>query len=107
MTHRPPLGAPTVWQAVMDAAENQCQCTGGLCGSQHSKTGLRCIRATGTARLIVAPVDLTLSPVAAAAVPVEQLRAWCSTCHSGAQRLQLEAQRERERQATESPLSLF
>jgi hypothetical protein len=91
----------------MQAADHQCQCAGGLCGSQHSKTGLRCIRTTGSARLIVAPDDLTLTPAAAAAVPVEQLRAWCSGCHAGAQRRQLEAQREVKRLESDEPLSLF
>jgi hypothetical protein len=90
----------------MDAAGDQCQCT-GACGSQHTKTGLRCPKATSHARLIVAPDDLTLSPTVAAAVPVEQLRAWCSGCHAGAQRRQLEAQRELQRLESDEPLSLF
>ncbi|MFM9681133.1 hypothetical protein [Streptomyces brasiliscabiei] len=106
MTHRPPLGASAVWQAVMDLASNQCHCT-GACGSQHSKTGLRCPKVTSHARLIVAPADLTLPPATAAAVPVEQLRAWCSGCHAGAQRRQLEAQREVQRLESAEPLSLF
>lgn len=106
MTHRPPLGASAVWQAVMKTAGDQCQCT-GACGSQHSKTGLRCSKVTSHSRLIVAPVDLTLPPAAAAAVPAEQLRAWCSGCHAGAQRRQLEAQREVQRLEADEPLSLF
>ena len=107
MIRRPPLGAPAGWQAVMDAAGGQCQCTGGLCGQQHAKTERRCPKATSHARLIVAPLDLTLSPIAAAAVPVEQLRAWCSGCHAGAQRRQLEAEREALRLESAEPLSLF
>ncbi|NUS74898.1 MAG: hypothetical protein HOV70_01690 [Streptomyces sp.] len=106
MTHRPPLGGSAVWQAVVEAADNHCQCT-GACGSQHSKTELRCAKSTSHARLIVAPADLTLSPTAAAAVPVEQLRAWCSGCHAGAQRRQVEAQRELHRLESDEPLSLF
>ncbi|MFF7290692.1 hypothetical protein [Streptomyces griseorubiginosus] len=107
MTHRPPLGASAAWQAVMEAADYQCQCEGGLCGSKHPKTGLRCFRTTGHVRLIVAPADLTLSPVAAAAVPTEQLRAWCADCHTKAQKRQLANQRELERQQADEPLSLF
>lgn len=107
MTRRPPLGVSAVWKAVMERAGNQCQCTGGLCGSQHSKTDLRCPKSTGHARLIVAPIDLTLSDVAATAVPAEDLRAWCSGCHAAAQRRQLEAQREVQRLESDEPLSLF
>lgn len=107
MTRRPPLGASAIWKAVMEVAGDQCQCTGGLCGSQHSKTGLRCIRTTAHGRLIVAPADLTLSPVAAAAVPAEQLRAWCPDCHAKAQKRQLANQQELERQQSDEPLSLF
>jgi hypothetical protein len=107
MSKRPPLGVSAVWEAVMEPAGHQCQCAGGLCGSKHSKTGLRCIRTTSHGRLIVAPTDLTLSPVAAAAVPVEQLRAWCPDCHSKAQNRQLANKRELERQQADEPLSLF
>src|SRR5687768_8181230 len=106
MSKRPPLGATTIWKAVMEPAGHQCQCEGGLCGSQHSKTGLRCIQTTAHGRLIVAPADLTLSPVAAAAVPVEELRAWCPGCHAKAQKRQLANQRELERQAADD-LALF
>lgn len=92
----------------MDVAGGHCQCAGGLCGQQHAKTEGRCPKSTSHNRLIVAPADLTLSPVVAAAVPVEQLRAWCSSCHAGAQRLQLEAQREALRlESTDEPLPLF
>lgn len=107
VNHRAPLGLAAVWEAVMEPAGYQCQCSGGLCGSEHSKTGLRCFKTTGHGRLMVAPADLTLSPVAAAAVPAEQLRAWCPSCHTGAMRRQLENKRELERQQAEDPLALF
>jgi hypothetical protein len=90
----------------MDVASNQCQCA-GACGSLHSKTGRRCPKATSHARLIAAPVNLTLPPAAAAAVPVKELRAWCSGCHASAQRRQLEAQREVQVLKSDKPLSLF
>ncbi|MEU3106320.1 hypothetical protein ABZ681_32330, partial [Streptomyces griseoflavus] len=32
---RPPLGASALWQAVMEAAEFRCHCTGS-CGARHS-----------------------------------------------------------------------
>jgi hypothetical protein len=91
----------------MEPAGHQCQCEGGLCGSKHSETGLRCIRTASTGRLLIAPADLTLSTVAAAAVPVEQLRAWCPSCRFRAFVWQLASLRELERQTAEEPLSLF
>ena len=106
MSKRPPLGATAIWQAVMEPAGHKCQCTGGLCGSQHSDTGLRCINTSAHGRLLIAPADLTLSTVAAAAVPVEELRAWCASCHAKARNRQLANLRELERHA-EEPLSLF
>lgn len=107
MSRRPPLGAPSVWSTVMEPASHQCQCAGGMCGSLHSKTGLRCIRTTAHGRLLVAPADLTLSLVAAAAVPVEQLRAWCPDCHSKAEKRQLASQQELERRQADDSLPLF
>ncbi|WP_442803397.1 hypothetical protein OG411_17410 [Streptomyces pseudogriseolus] len=107
MTRRPPLGATAVWEAVMATAGHRCQCSGGLCGSQHAKTGNRCIETTTRGRLLVAPLDLTLSDVAAAAVPAEDLRAWCLGCHAKAHKRQLANQRELEQQAADEPLALF
>ncbi|MGA5668989.1 hypothetical protein ACPCTG_26340 [Streptomyces pseudogriseolus] len=107
MSKRPPLGAAAVWEAVMEPAGHKCQCSGGLCGSQHSETGLRCHNTSAHGRLLIAPADLTLSTVAAAAVPVAELRAWCASCHAKARNRQLAAARELERQQAEEPLSLF
>lgn len=107
MSKRPPLGISGVWEAVMEPAGHQCQCTGGLCGSQHSEYGRRCFKTAGHERLIIAPADLTLSAVAAAAVPAGQLRVWCADCHNKARRRQLASQRELERQTATEPLSLF
>lgn len=102
-----PLGTPTVWVVVMAAAGHRCQCAGGLCGNRHSKSGLRCDRDTGREQLLAAPADLTLSPIAAAAVPAEQLLAWCVDCHRGAAARQRAAERERRRQSEIPPDSLF
>lgn len=107
MSARPPLGTPALWAAVMQAAEQRCQCAGGICGSQHTKSGLRCDRTTEHEQLLAAPQELTLSTVAAAAVPLEQLRAWCPACHRGALARQRASNRERERQAAAEPLALF
>ncbi|MCP8712543.1 hypothetical protein [Streptomyces sp. AC04842] len=107
MSKRPPLGASAVWKAVMEPAGHRCQCQGGLCGSQHSDTGRRCINSSAHGRLLIAPADLTLSTVAAAAVPVEELRAWCGSCHGKARNRQLAAARELERRQADEPLSLF
>ena len=86
--HTRPLVDTARWEAVMAAAGYRCQCAGGLCGSQHSNSGLRCKHEhdQGRVRLIAAPFDLGLSDVAAAAVPVDQLRAWCPACYTAARR---------------------
>ncbi|GAA2317528.1 hypothetical protein GCM10010234_74540 [Streptomyces hawaiiensis] len=106
MSRRPPLGASAVWQAVMEPAEYRCQCS-GACGSQHTKTGRRCHRTTGGHRLLIAPADLLLSPAAAAAVPAEQLLAWCPDCHRAALGRQRAADRERKRLEQPEPAALF
>lgn len=91
----------------MEAADYQCQCAGGLCGSRHSKTGLRCHRSAESHRLLVAPSDLLLTPAAAAAVPAEQLLAWCPDCHRGALGKQRAAARELKRLEEPEPAALF
>ncbi|MGZ3113253.1 hypothetical protein [Streptomyces sp. H62] len=107
MSRRPPLGAARTWQTVMESADYQCQCFGGLCGSQHAKTGMRCHRTAGSHRLIVAPADLLLTPAAAAAVPAEQLLAWCPDCHKKATSRQRAADRERRQHEAPEPAALF
>lgn len=107
MSARSPLGAPPVWQAVVEAAEYRCHCTGGKCGSRHSKSELRCHRTADSHRLIVAPADLLLTPAAAAAVPAEQLLAWCPDCHRGALGKQRAAAREAQRLEAPEPAALF
>jgi hypothetical protein len=104
---QPPLAAAALWQTVMDAAGHQCQCAGGLCGSKHSSSGLRCHRTGAHHRLIAAPADLTLSPTVAAAVPAEQLLAWCPDCHRGALSRQRVAARELQRIQAPEPAALF
>ncbi len=101
-----PLGMPRAWAAVMSAAEHRCHCT-GACGSKHSKSGLRCDRSTRDAQMLAAPADLTLSPVAAAAVPVAELLAWCPGCHRRAAARQRAADSERQRTEQPEPDSLF
>jgi hypothetical protein len=91
----------------MEAAGYRCQCAGGLCGSQHSVSGLRCDRTPERCRLLVAPLDLTLTPAAAAAVPAEQLRAWCRACHDKARARQRARERELRRQLEPEPEGLF
>jgi hypothetical protein len=89
----------------MEPAEFRCQCS-GACGSQHAKTERRCHRTASSYRLLVAPADLLLSPAAAAAVPAEQLLAWCPDCHRAALSRQRAAERERKR-LEEQPAALF
>lgn len=107
-----PIVCVTTWEIVMQGAGWRCQCSGGSCGSQHSQTGLRCDRQqNGTVRLLAAPADLTLPTLAAARVPVTELRAWCPTCHKKAQAKQQRSDRERQRldrqQADDSQGALF
>jgi len=101
-----PLGTPRVWAVVMSAAGHRCHCT-GACGSQHSKTGLRCDATTEHTELYASPADLTLSVAAAAAVPVGELLAWCLTCHRKAAARQRADARERTRQTETETDSLF
>lgn len=104
---RPPLGASAIWRAVMEAAGYQCQCSGGACGSRHASSGMRCHRTATHRRLLAAPADLTLSPAAAAAVPAEQLLAWCPDCHRAALGRQRASERERKRHQDPEPAALF
>jgi len=100
---RPPLVAAAIWQAVMDRASRsrepvpgsvfdrepaaQCECT-GQCGKH---TGARCPHTHGEyrkhggpVRLVAAPADLVIEGTAAMRLPVEQLLAWCPSCHTAA-----------------------
>ena len=91
----PPLVAVALWRAVMDrasqgGADPRCECE-GACGQPHIKGGGRCprthgqyVKNHGTIRLHAAPRDLSVSVVAAAALPAEALAAWCPTCHAAA-----------------------
>ena len=90
--HTRPLGAPAAWLPVVAAADHQCECK-GACGRTHSRTEFRCDRRhdSNGVRLLVAPADLSLSPVAAAELPADELRAWCPECH----RLALRRHRDR------------
>jgi hypothetical protein len=77
-----PLVGAAVWAAVMQAGGFRCECT-GTCGRKHIDGGGRCTRehaVRGGHRLIAAPVELSLSPVQAAGLPTDLLRAWCSAC---------------------------
>lgn len=105
-THRTPIACPPAWSAVMESADYRCQCSGGLCGSQHSKDGHRCKVEQGAQLLIAAPLDLTLKPLAASRVPTTELRAWCSTCHKKAAARQRAQDRERTRQEPDE-IALF
>ncbi|MFG2694835.1 hypothetical protein [Kitasatospora sp. NPDC048407] len=91
MNTRPPIVCAALWQDVTDRAGMRCQCT-GTCGSKHTAGNGRCEREhggwaskhSGILRLLVAPTDpadMLLPPHRASALPVEQLSAWCPTCH--------------------------
>ncbi|MFJ6139274.1 hypothetical protein [Kitasatospora sp. NPDC092286] len=103
MSPRPPLAGAKTWQAVIDTANSQCQCSGS-CGKDHTKTGGRCDRTHGShahkhgggqVRLIAAPAEptgLLLPPHQAAALPTSHLAAWCPACHDAARRAAAKAQ---------------
>lgn len=90
-----PIVGAAVWSAVMDRASQsreaaQCECT-GQCG-KHA--GARCPHTHGEhrkhggpIRLAAAPADLTIEGAAAMRLPVEQLLAWCPSCHTAAGRV--------------------
>jgi hypothetical protein len=105
-----PLGNPPAWNAVTTRADGRCECA-GACGRSHSKTKteFRCDRqhGHGKVRLIVAPVDLSLSPIEAAHVPVSGLRAWCPDCHRLARRRHAQTAAQRAQHANETAPTLF
>jgi hypothetical protein len=82
--------ASKIWRTVTGAAGYRCQCVGacgdphrmheGRCPARHGRGGPR-----GPLVLHVAPADLTVSGVAAAALPASELRAWCPPCLTAAQ----------------------
>ncbi|MFF0505615.1 hypothetical protein ACFYUH_18710 [Streptomyces fimicarius] len=90
MTAEPlPLAATGLFRAVMAAAGWRCQCT-GLCGHGHTRTEGRCPRTHGgRVLLMAAPADLSTPERAAAVLPADGLRAWCSGCHAAARRTTL------------------
>jgi len=108
---RPPIVGAELWSAVMSAAGYRCQCE-GVCGSRHTPIGQRtagvqhrCSRtaAPGAPPSVVAPVEPTVPACVAAALPAEDLRAWCPRCFTGATL----AARRAERNAPESTEDLF
>lgn len=96
--HTAPIGAPAVWEPIMNRSGGQCECTGS-CGRSHSKSEFRCDRHhdRGGVRLVVAPHDLTLPLERAVGLPVGELRAWCPDCHRLARRRQREGAAARAR----------
>lgn len=73
---------------VLDQAGYRCQCQ-GECGGAHTRGNGRCPITSDTRRhrLVVAPTNPTLSITAAASLPTDKLRAWCTACLIDAERL--------------------
>ncbi|WP_432114044.1 hypothetical protein [Streptomyces sp. S1] len=63
---------------------------------------MRCDKTTEQRALIAAPADLLLTVTAMAAVPTEQLLAWCPSCHSQTLARQRADARERTRHEADS-----
>src|SRR5690606_24835702 len=103
-----PIVYADTWRRVMEAAGWRCQCT-GQCGNTHTKTEHRCGREHdqygrgGVVRLTAAPADPSTDPLAAARLPVGELRAWCSPCRTQAAR----AERRTSQQAPDTGQLLF
>lgn len=87
MTAEPvPLACTDLFRAVMVTADWRCQCT-GQCGNTHTRTEKRCPRTHGgRVLLMAAPADPSTPDRAAAALPADALRAWCSNCHAASRR---------------------
>lgn len=88
MTTVPPIAASDIWQAVMDRADHQCQCThtghpghrGGRC---HTSGWTSPSEATVLAdvRLIAGPAHPGPRPERVIdRTPIDQLQAWCLPC---------------------------
>jgi hypothetical protein len=90
---RDPIAATRPFRAVMTAAAWRCQCT-GACGQPHAQSDGRCPREHdsyagkhgGPISLIAAPADPRTPARQAVALSAGELRAWCPTCHSAANR---------------------
>lgn len=106
-----PIVGADLFAAVMDAAGGRCHCT-GQCGQSHRKTEGRCHREhdgyggqhVGRVRLLAAPADPATTELAAAALPVSALRAWCPACFTAARRA---AQRTAAAVPSKDQCSLF
>ncbi|GGU63565.1 hypothetical protein GCM10010211_30750 [Streptomyces albospinus] len=89
-----PISGAALFRSVMTAAGWRCQCT-GACGQPHAQSEGRCPREHdgyagkhgGPVRLMAAPADPTITHFQAAALPAQELRAWCPGCLAVAQRL--------------------
>jgi hypothetical protein len=101
----PPIAATEVWQAVMDRAGHQCECTYKLHKGKHrGSPGGRCHQIAGTptqahpgdvslpGRLIAGPARPGPRPERVIdRTPVEDLRAWCLPCWAHAVKLARQA----------------
>jgi hypothetical protein len=96
VTVTPPIVGAELWQAVMTAAADQCECQ-GACGKKHltptRKPG-RCehtngayITGQGRIRLLAIPRDPSLPWHEAATLPSRRLIAFCRPCADGVRRI--------------------
>ena len=96
---RPPLVGAPVWEAVMAAAGDRCQCQ-GACGKKHDperkKVQGRCDATNGkrsTRRGVITLIATPRDPVnegdfhVAASLPAERLIAFCPDCYDGVRRV--------------------
>lgn len=86
---KPPIVGADLWQRVMNAAGDRCECQ-GACGKKHAdrrtrKQG-RCEHVNGWAPLLAVPRDPGVPWHEAAQLPAEGLAAFCEDCHDAVRR---------------------
>ncbi|MER5875530.1 hypothetical protein ABT119_06315 [Streptomyces sp. NPDC001910] len=106
MTVRPPIVGAALWTAVMNRAENRCECR-GVCGAKHAdrtrKPG-RCVltndeyvsKRKARVHLIATPRDPVNEGdfVTAAQLPARRLIALCPDCYDGVRRIFKKAEKQ-------------
>ncbi|MFC5911650.1 hypothetical protein [Streptacidiphilus monticola] len=118
MTTNHPIASLPLWEGVLRAAANRCQCT-GQCGHRHKAVDGRCEHEHGgyaskhaaPIRLAAAPADpagLARPVQRQAAMTASELMAWCPPCLDDARRrAQRAALKARAEQQQADSFALF
>lgn len=93
-----PIAASETWTQVMDRAGHRCQCTWRRHPAHRGEQDGRCERTTSGTQLSAGPLDPGPHPDRTiAAVPAEEMRAWCPPCWDEAAKVARRQDREAER----------